>query len=464
MKRCCSGDILLAVSIVAVGVPWALFHAGALDLSVFDEAAYLQSGVRLADRGFPAWDGAPLYAAWYGILSRLEPDPVRLYFASVALLSVLVPVAFFFLLRTLAVERSMAWTLSVFLLVERWNVLGMPRVSHLAAALLCVGVGVALRRKRSATTFAVLLTTVVLAALVRPEYALGLLGDGQRALLALGQHYALHWVRWTTSSLEPWTEWQSIFRTDFPGAQSVMAAVLENPAAFARHVLENLMALPREVAALGQGTSAWSFVRYAYGPLLLGWIALAWRRRSGCTGSVRRAAKTATFLSVPCLIALLVVAPRTHYLYVVAPLWAAVLAAYSLPKRPGPAERLFTVLAVVWLSFPVEKSERPNLRVVETLRSLAVSQPTLVLEAESGYATYAGGLLTGLAVYEMTSPFGEYLARNASLAVVDSPGLRRSRRVLEDAGFSRWLKTPESYGFRKVPVSGVTDRAILLRR
>ena len=68
----CAGALLIACA-------WQLHDLErVLDLAPWDEADYLRRGLVIPMRGLPPAEWGPLYALWYFLLSRAQPDRIAL--------------------------------------------------------------------------------------------------------------------------------------------------------------------------------------------------------------------------------------------------------------------------------------------------------------------------------------------------------------------------------------------------
>lgn len=68
-----------------------------------------------------------------------------------------------------------------------------------------------------------------------------------RTWFAFRQHYALAQVRAGRSDIDPWIDYNILIYKDFPSSHSVFDAFLINPAPVFRHVLRNLIRLPKAI-------------------------------------------------------------------------------------------------------------------------------------------------------------------------------------------------------------------------
>jgi hypothetical protein len=282
------------------GLAWAWRVPRVVDLSVTDEAFYLQSGLRLWQAGPPPPEWAPLYAGWYFLLSRVAPDPVALYDLSFALLTTTVPLLLYWILRRSGVPALFAGVVACAYLGSAANLDAWPYPGRLASLLLLLGLLAADRWPHE--RWLVLAVTLLAVSYVRPEYfvALGALlagcatvaiwrrrraegvrlgalrgwllfaagslglvaalgppiGSGPRSERAFAQHFARSWaerharpIRWTT-------EYDVAMREAFGDATTPLAALRASPRHFFEHVAANATRYGRNLAdAVGMRAS-----------------------------------------------------------------------------------------------------------------------------------------------------------------------------------------------------------------
>lgn len=261
-----------------------------MDIALYDESSYLNWGrqgtVVLAEHG-------PLYAFWYHLLSSLEHDPIKLYYLNYRITTVLPAALIFLVLRLNRVTPIIALFCSFAFLFSPLNFVTIPRVCHLALAIILIGF-VSLSLTKAPLSQAIALTiSAVLASYVRPEFyvSCGLLGvtillmfiiggrksftirnaallcfgsflaaslalvwgiplsGGNRSMVAFGQHYSRNWVMWHhADTINPFTNWEAIIQHDFGTVTTPVSALLSNPLAVGHHVWANFLQLPRAMA------------------------------------------------------------------------------------------------------------------------------------------------------------------------------------------------------------------------
>jgi hypothetical protein len=283
------GDGLLVLALLAVSVKMTYDIAAVRDLDLADESAYMYFGTLIPQRGLPAAESGPLYGLWYCGLSLLQHDPVRLVYLGWQLLVALLPAVLYVLARALGGGRAVS-LLGAFAVLTSCLLQTAPYPTYLAALLLALATLAATRCRSVPWAVAFLGLGLLLAAYVRPEYAVAFLvlalaglaaalwtlatrrpraatglllpalllagcaallvrfaGNplgGGRSFVAFGQHYAAHVVSARNLPLNPWSYWETIARGDFGDAQSLAEAWHVNPGAVLWHFGLNARALP----------------------------------------------------------------------------------------------------------------------------------------------------------------------------------------------------------------------------
>ena len=261
-----------------------------LDLAMFDEAMYLRRGVNLLQVGLPSAEWGPLYPLWYQLLSRLQPEPVALYYLSYKLLSTFAVLGTYALARR---GRARPW---LAFLAAATCLLSMvphvtPRPALLALAVLLAVLLVATFLQSLEGFLALVATGFLLVAYARPEYTLsalavlGLLGlvltgralregrvpprvlgwtvlPGLVALVLLGslgnplqdttgrrfyafcQHFSFNYSARAPISWHPWNDCERSIQAAFGEVDSVSEAARGNPKELLAHLGRNLWLYP----------------------------------------------------------------------------------------------------------------------------------------------------------------------------------------------------------------------------
>jgi len=256
-----------------------------IDIGLWDESGYLYQGTQLLKTGLPKAMDAPLYVVWYFLLSLFRPDRIGLYYFNYRLLAVLLPVAFYLVLRVNKKSLLVSVALAFFFLISFANLDVWPRVNHFALLVVLASFVVAGFFKDFLAQMAVFSLGGLMGSYVRPELfvvyillSLGYLGilivlvlkkirsigrnwivlagwavisllcliflgvpasGTDRLMVAFAQHFSLHWVEWNHLSLNGWTDYPQIMAQVFGSIQSPWQALVGHPGLFMKHILAN---------------------------------------------------------------------------------------------------------------------------------------------------------------------------------------------------------------------------------
>ena len=172
---------------------------------------------------------------------------------------------------------------------------------HLALSVMFLFVSIFVCLGEHPARWAVMLAGTALLSLVRPEYAIALVGFvlyaayliaathardrslllhvaigsilvallyahygfpmyGGRSVFAFAQHFALNYSAWNHWAQDPWSsDYEQIFNSVFPHASSIFGALIANPSAFSHHLLSNLIHSPVMLEDCSSGISTSSF-------------------------------------------------------------------------------------------------------------------------------------------------------------------------------------------------------------
>jgi hypothetical protein len=389
--RFLSADCWLSLLLVGLAIKLTYDVAAVRDVGPSDEAAYMSAGFAIPHRGLPPAEGCPLYCLWYYLLSFLQPNPLRLFYASYSVLVALLSAGFYLLIRAAGGTRALGLLATFFLLTS--GVMEIrPYPAYLALAVLLFAAVLAVRVRRRAWSGAITALALLVGGYIRPEYytafllcclvcglaaawtlwrrpaawravavpalvvvlAAGLCArfmgapvaqGGGRAFDAFGQHYAVNVVRARLLDLNPWVHYAGILRADFGDARTFGEALRANPRAVLWHVSQNALSLPRALVGClvpGLELSPQAFVVACVllaAAVTLGLVCLGYRLFvRGAEDPGRRGLLLAlgivALLSGPVLSACLLILPRDHYLMPVV-LFMLALAAASLARLPG---------------------------------------------------------------------------------------------------------------------------------
>lgn len=384
-------DGLVAVLLLAIGIKFTAHLENISDVSLWDEANYMYNGLRIFDFGVPDPQYSPLYSFWYWCLSFFSKDAIDLYFLNYKVLTIVLPIAIFLVLRKYAISQIIAGSIAAYFLICMANLAEWPKPNHflaicILALLFCTAHVEGRVRKMfilstgalvcsyvrpelfiSYIVFVLLLfvtaiqqvkilsrrtlTVLALWGLLLPTVLIGLFGsplNGSRSQGAFCQHFALNWTHWTNSTIDPWIHCDQISELNFGRADTIPQMAMANFPAFARHLLTNITTI--KTSLFNTFVLHVNFIipsRSPYTDMLEGYIvfvaALLFISIYGYYHryDILRNARTHTFLLLTCLIfalpflvSVVLIYPRDHYTLTLGIL-ALIIVAVMLFKKDG---------------------------------------------------------------------------------------------------------------------------------
>jgi hypothetical protein len=545
-------DCLAIVTLILCGLIFTHRVAEITDVGLYDESNYLLWGFDY-QKTLPVAENGSGYAFWYYLLSLIQPDRVTTYYLNAKLLTLLLPICIFITMRMMRFFSIVALFSSILFLVSVANFPMSPKVSQFGAIIMLSGISLALWAKTTQIKLCAFTLTALLVAYARPEFyiswvllsvllivhlafqikenyqntskksqllgamylalpvvitlllSFGLfahlgkpMGDGSRSILAFGQHYAANWVVWNQSSLNPWTNWNSIFAIDFKGATSIGSAVMLNPTAVLHHVYSNVALLTVPLSTMA--TLIYPDTLWGLKPIYfkIGWIvtlvaywclfAFQLKKLSLKTRGTEAIQNESPWLILCCLtillipptISVLVIGPREHYLLFVVLL--ATLLVVSLLMNG--VNRFFTLskivsskiiypfalicVATIILIRPMydfyPRQATDNLNTIRFIQTLNLQNAVIMLEAEGGYNIYLGDSFTRIPEYAKGENFAAFMQKHSINTIVVSGALRNDSRFKLDPEWLKFLNSPEEFGFSALDIPLVSDRKILIKK
>lgn len=276
-------DIILFCFLAISAIKLTYLIEKTMDIGLYDESTYLDSGVKLIERGLPSAQYAPLYAVWYYLLSVLEKNDIKLYYANYKLLISFTTLMLYTYLRRIRVVPFIAAIFSFLYLVSGYS-LFWPWITHFALLILLSFFVLATFSKSEEDYYIIAGMGILAISFIRPEYAVSFIVfcpvflfymlvrlkrgfltlkpallkififvlitialfyifgnplSGSRSWDAFCQHFSVNYVEWNNSSINPWTNAKQITRTVFGENNTIIGAAASNPKEFFRHFLYN---------------------------------------------------------------------------------------------------------------------------------------------------------------------------------------------------------------------------------
>jgi hypothetical protein len=536
-------DLILLAALTAVALKLTHGVRTWMDLALVDESGYLQLGVNIPRDGLPHASWGVLYSIWYFVLDFFTGDRVSLQFRGFRLLVLLMATVPYLAMRRLGALPGLAAAVSFVFLLSA-SPFPEPRPMHLAVVVLslfgflaasvrsrmvsaglltigfllaslarvelflcflvmasCLGVAAVRRILRSEERRATLWATGVVAVVsIAVISSLGSPISGGRSGEAFGQHFALNYVQWTGTPLNPWTDTDLIIEEVFGEINGLGSALVANPAAFGRHVSQNLLLygrrslelilpvprpLPEVVTLILRWAVAAGLLTSIALVAVLGYLRKGSRKRTvDDSGLAWFALYVGLAVSVVAASAV-VIYPREHYLVGQTLLVGAVIAVQlsRLLKTDGnSAQRLRSPLGALGLGIVVlllmpnraamvtdevraNPLHQPGLKTVETVRALGLRGGVRILHDVGLVAPYLGDDV--IDVNQSSKPrdqaFSAFRQETGVNVILVRGTLLADTRFRDDPEWRALISDPEGHGFRRMKIAN-TRRHLLVDR
>jgi hypothetical protein len=328
-----------------------------------------------------------------------------------------------------------------------------------------------------------LISVLLLSTLGIPAFA----GEGDRNFVAFSQHFALNWVTWTGSDLDPWADYAQITSEHFGDARSMLEALQNNPALFLKHTTSNFVGGINELTILFLPNGAFSsgdlphttFEPYLLEGLLGLYIAyrFAYRLATGSMSGVRSNIaehKTLLLLLSPFVLtglaSAILIYPRDHYLLIPG-LFIVIAAALLAVGDPGKLEetkyrQVVCIGVLVVLLTPAiangDATDKSYIETINFIKSLGIEEQVNLLEAEGGFNFYLADNFRSLSVDEKDTNFSEFLEEKDINMIVVTDRLEQKMK-LSDAEEWQWFVDDHyrDLGYEKISIPDTTWELII---
>jgi len=496
-----------------------------LDLRLGDETKYLSYALGYDAPVNPAlW--SPLYVALYRLEHVFISDPIDLYFFHQKLVAILLPICLFIYLASRRVPFVIAIVGAGYFMISAADLPVEPKTMHVALAGMFLSLALFAGLDQHPARWGLMPTAAALLSFIRPEFAIAFLGFavyaaylvlatkdrrlaagvvigltcavalyayvgfpmwGGRTVFAFAQHFALNYGAWHNVE-DPWTsDYQQIFQTVFPHANSIAGALIANPSAFVHHLASNLIHSPIEVGGLifghfnvilprfklytlaEAGLLAAALLTLVY-PLARSYEpnwTIAWRVRFSPE------AICLTIFALPFALMMILLYPRNHYaLGLSAILFVAMVVIASRHLRASPAWPKLAACGLLLIMVPslgsagarVDASlgasrlvPRPVLETAYFLRGMDIRSVVRVCSAETpGAGIYAGPNFHSVAALDKRQSLAAFLTSSEINVLVADDRLRQTAAFAHDPAWASFQSTPQKFGFtaHALPDSG----------
>ncbi|TGN14273.1 hypothetical protein [Leptospira ilyithenensis] len=300
---------------------------------------------------------------------------------------------------------------------------------------------------------------------------------GSRSIVAFGQHYSLRLALNGTIVIDPWTNWENILLDHFQEKDSLIKIVTNHPQKFFQHMRDNFEDFLTEVSNILHLGIFPSFVLllfvYSFS-FCLGLYRLVFSRET------KYLAVVAWILSLPSLVGVLLIYPRTHYilqlsipfLYMIYDTFEFLFSKVRLKK----IHHVLILSLLVWLSLDKlyfkakgkeDDTSNPcsNISLASTLNNSRLGKIKF-LTTRGPICMYYKGFCEDIREYNKSSPFGAFIKKHDINLVLIDAALIQDTRFVNDLEFRDFLKNNyqiHQYDFKPMKAWNCSDQ-ILLRR
>lgn len=534
-------DLVLFAGLGLCVLKFVSFLDLAVDIKLHDETYYLENGVNLFTSGLPDAQWGPLYAIWYYILSLLTGDRITLYDFNQQVLTGLTTLGLYVFLRKIKVTQLIAYFSSFFYLFSSLHDVD-PRPTNFALLVLLIVLTIANNYVDNTLYFGILTIAFSWIIYIRPEYilsslfflliflylnfvewrnnknnilslllkiilvfasiifAIAIFGNpiaGGRSWFAFGQHFALNWVEWNSSDLNPWTNWGEILKEDFGKAENIRQAIQTNPMQFFRHLCANCdRYLNTSISLLLVSLKKYGFSSLLVEKLIFLQISLItvvvsdiirkWRiivKR--CDRQIfQRLLITLSGILISVLPSIVLIYPREHYLILQGFLFIAIatyLFSYLFRDRITISFACILIILSLFITPNIakgwciapnlcflptvggEKIVLENRKTIEFIQALEIRDRINFLEAEGGYFVYLGHSYTRIFEWWKEVPFDRFLDEREINMVLVSSNLTTHPKYRSDPIFKEFLKHPQQYQFMRFKIPHTSFQLLVKR-
>ncbi len=270
------GDFILIVFLIISGWKYTYVLKDVYDIQLHDPTLYIWRGVNLNLNNL-SW--GPLYSLWLYFLSKLFQNRIDLFYANHMIVTILLPVLLFILLRRFKITIISSITIAFFFMISFLNFGLYVKINHFNAAMFVLFlIMLTFIKSRVCRAYFIWLCSLLLS-YIRPELFLSFLAlfavflstlwgmfrkkkdkwlliwlcfaafswiipstvgvpFNNRAFFAFSQLFAKNWIQWTQNEEEysSWIDYEKIIQINFGDVHSIPEAFVSNPGLFLKHV------------------------------------------------------------------------------------------------------------------------------------------------------------------------------------------------------------------------------------
>lgn len=351
------------------------------DLLATDEAYYMIGGITLKGKMLKYW--GPSYSLWYTIQALFERDTIKLYYLNQKVVTIIPVLLCYVMLLRFRVKFIVSLLLPFFLLVSLLYFPTWPKISHFCIAVIFVSIIVSQSLKDNFSKWLTFSFAAFVLAYARPEFHLSvflfisvllvwvfikkfklskvqwlfvfvffflytaassLLGnifinsDSDRNIVAFAQHFSYNYAIWNNMDIRNWMDYDNIFAQHFGIASSYGEVIKSNSSMFFKHIFSNLreyfyalyiyatdIILPQKIFNLSATVRLALILISAFVLLVLSRKTYFFERGTILLKDNLLVAFALLLLTLPTLISVILIFPRSHYLILQLPLFIFLL-------------------------------------------------------------------------------------------------------------------------------------------
>jgi hypothetical protein len=517
LKKLLTPDFILALILFVVANQFSTEVFTWFDIPQSDDNIYMYGGIHFLEilkgaQSNLSSDWSPLFQFWFFVIFRVVPDSTKIYYISMQLMGMLIPVMTFILLRRMQVTRWLAAATAAFFLASYAIWMVEPRVTIFSALVLLVFWWAASFFKERWQRFFGMTVGSLFLAYARPEFFLitlvlsivaisylvfsilkqgnkinrtGLLFLGltcaimllfllwwgvpfsnQRSTYAFGQHYAKNVYNCFLEDISRDTAWEEVLARDFENAQTIFEVVRANPLNFSKHLICNAQTLPKlflKVAFSSAWGNSWLVIRllitFIIFRLIVNWdliklrIVWLWQQDFLLFGLLS---------SGIMLLDIMLIYPREHYLaFFSIIIWVLGISVFGrLHESESKSWRqciaiglcLFLLTPSMGVLFDFQVPQKPVLKTVETIRALDINEPIRLFATRpfrrSQSEVYFEENYYHIGYKPAEISFDEYISTQQPNVIVITQG---GLDLEDDPTWIEFNADPQEFGFHQIP-------------
>lgn len=535
-------DVIFLIGIFIYCLKFLCFMENTVDIKAFDETIYLYQGVIINKKGLPSSQFAPFYSIRYYVLSLFEPNRVDLYYLNQKILIILTGLLLYIFLRILKNKNWLCFIISYFY-VNSHIIMIWPFVNLFTLLIILFCSIIATYFFINKQIYYYIITIAFLyASWTRPEFFIAFISllilsiinfyrlnknkkiwyelivfisiivlsvyifrnplSGGRSFFAFSQHFALNWVDWNKSDLDPWFDYNIIVKETFGNSKNIIQAFYANPLYFFKHILSNIIQINKTVIDLLTPihsdflpTIFTSYYKIFINIVILFLLIVLVYKFKQFLAQIRVLIKNQYFrrtliiflgILFAVLPSIIIIYPREHYLIIPLVFVLVLVTCYfnylllelsiNIPKiKFFPSIIIMLLLLFVTPNISSAynfipkinkqyESDTPNLTTIRFIKKLPIKFPVTILDGASIYPYY-GDNYRGIIFFEKPSDdkFFEFLdAKNINIILI-TPELFSQRLYINDKDFLSIIHYPTNYGFVRINIPN-TSRFLLIKK